>query len=133
MTYKEILLKRRLIADLRKINMPIDEVEIEIRPFSSTYFGRYFPVYDESKCKPRIFLYPYKDKIGNMYSYEEIRATLIHEMVHHIQYINPSFVRLKGVMHDTNFWKLYNRYIEKIGGEVSDNTEKRTFLEESIV
>ena len=132
----EDILKHRLIEDLRSINLPVDEVDISIRPFSSTYYGRYFPVYDERRCRPKIYLYPYKNKKGDMYSYVEILKILIHEMVHHLQHTNPSFVRLKGVMHDTNFWKLYNRYLEKIGGvdvEWESNIQERENCKEAIV
>ena len=118
-------LDAQLTRDLKLLNIPIDEVDLFIRPFSVTYFGRYFPSADDS-VRPRVFLYPYSDKEGNMYPYRDILLTLIHEMVHHIQHTNCSFVRLKGVMHDTNFWKLYNRYVSKaekyklIGGETCE-------------
>lgn len=109
----------RLTKDLSSIHLPIDEVDVFIRPYSKTYFGRYYPSANET-TRPRIYLYPYKNKCGSMYSYDVILQTIIHELVHHIQYTNSSFVRVKGVMHDTNFWKLYNRYLnkaeQKIGG-----------------
>lgn len=47
-------------------------------------------------------------------------------MCHHLQYTSGSFVRNKGVMHNANFWKLYNHYIDRaerlnlIGGVVRD-------------
>lgn len=109
----------RLTRDLADIHLPIDEVDVIIRPYSKTYYGRYYPSVNDS-VRPRIYLYPFKNKCGALYSYSLIMQTLIHEMVHHIQYTNDSFVRVKGVMHDVNFWKLYNRYVkkaeQKIGG-----------------
>ena len=106
-------LKTRLLFDLSQINMPIDEVDVFLRPFSKTYYGRYFPVYDEEDTRPKIYIYPYANTKGDLLDYADILDTAIHEMVHHIQYTSGSFVRNKGVMHNTNFWKLYNHYIAR--------------------
>lgn len=116
-------LKTRLLSDLSHINMPVDEVSLVIRPYSKTYYGRYFPVYDDKRVKPKIYLYPYENTEEDLLSYDIILQTAIHEFCHHIQYASGSFVRNKGVMHDTQFWKLYNHYEERakryqlIGGE----------------
>ena len=117
-------LKTRLLSDLSQINLPVCEVNLFIRPFSKTYYGRYFPVYDDKIIKPKIYLYPYDNKDGDLMRYDDILQTAIHEFCHHVQYTSGSFVRNKGVMHDTQFWKLYNHYIERakkyqlIGGEL---------------
>lgn len=113
-------LLNRLTKDLESIQLPVNEVDLHIRPFSSTYYGRYYPSVDDS-VRPRIFIYPYRNKQGGMYPYSQVLNTAIHEMVHHLQHSDSSFVRVKGVMHDPTFWKLYSRYIskaEKIGGEL---------------
>lgn len=103
----------RLVSDLRSLKLPIDEVELFIRPFSKTFYGRYFPSY-ETQEKPRIFIYPFTSETNKeCYCYSHLLSTAIHEMVHHIQYTNSSFVRYKGVMHDTQFWQLYNHYINR--------------------
>lgn len=121
MTQEE--LKEQLLTDLSKISLPIDEVDLYIRPFSKTYYGRYFPVYDEKRLRPKIYIYPYENTKGDLMSYDYIVETAIHELCHHIQYTSGSFVRNKGVMHNTQFWKLYNHYIDRakryrlIGGE----------------
>lgn len=121
-------LKARLLSDLSLLNLPVDEVDLSIRPFSKTYYGRYFPVYDDKQIRPKIYIYPYENTKEDLMSYDQILGTSIHEFCHHIQYASGSFVRNKGVMHDTQFWKLYNHYIERakkyqlIGGEV--NSEK---------
>ena len=119
-------LKTRLLSDLSQINMPVCEVDLFIRPYSKTYNGRYFPVYDEKKAKPKIYVYPYSNEENNSFvEYDIILETAIHELCHHIQYTSGSFVRNKGVMHDTQFWKLFNRYTEKakkyqlLGGETT--------------
>lgn len=103
----------QLLYDLERINLPIDEVDIYFRPFSKTYYGRYFPVHSNKKHKPKIYIYPFADKEGNFLDYEQVFSTAVHELCHHIQYSNACFVRNKGVMHDTQFWKLYNHYVER--------------------
>lgn len=119
----------RLTADLMKLKIPIEEVDLYIRPYSKTYYGRYFPSEDENVKKPRVFIYPYENKCGKLYKYELILVNLIHEMAHHIQYTSSSFTRLKGVMHDPNFWKLNNRYLRRavdfnmIGGEYLEKSK----------
>ena len=119
-------LKTRLLSDLSQINLPVNEVDLFIRPFSKTYYGRQFPVYNEKQTRPKIYVYPYETKEEDLMSYDLILETSIHEFCHHIQYTSGSFVRNKGVMHDTQFWKLYNHYIERakkyqlIGGELNE-------------
>lgn len=116
-------LETRLLFDLSQINLPVYEVDLSLRPFSKTYYGRYFPVYDEKKVRPKIYIYPYENTNGDFMKYDTILETSIHEFCHHIQYTSGSFVRNKGIMHDTQFWKLYNHYVERakkfnlLGGE----------------
>lgn len=118
-------LKTRLLSDLSQLNLPVYEVDVSLRPYSKTYYGRYFPVHDDKKERPRIYLYPYADENNQDFmEYPVILETAIHEFCHHIQYSSGSFVRNKGVMHNTHFWKLYNHYMgraekfQMIGGEV---------------
>ena len=103
-----------LCLDLQKIGLfpinPIEgkpEVSLILRPYSKTYYGRYFP--DSS----RIFIYPYNDEDGNFMSFTSILCTTIHEMVHHIQHQDPNFKRQKGIMHDPKFWELYNHFLDR--------------------
>lgn len=113
-------LRHRLLTDLRDLSLPVDEVEIYIRPYSKTYYGRYFPTYKGDEVPPKIYLYPYEEN-GEFMPYEKILETVVHEFCHHIQYVS-GHERVKGVMHDTQFWQLYNRYMKKareiIGGDV---------------
>lgn len=116
----------RLLSDLQQINLPTDEVDIHLRPFSKTYYGRYFPVHNDKEQKPKIYLYPYEDTEGNLMSYDQIFTTAVHEFCHHIQYSNNCFIRNKGVMHDPQFWLLHNHYLDRavkfnlIGGVESE-------------
>lgn len=118
-------LKTRLLSDLVHLNLPVDEVDLFIRPFSKTFYGRYFPVHDEKQTRPKIYIYPYENTEEDLMSYDKIMETAIHEFCHHIQYTSGSFVRSKGVMHDPQFWKLFNHYVERakkyqlIGGETN--------------
>lgn len=116
-------LKHKLISDGSELKLPIEEIELEIRPYSKTYYGRYYPTVCEDLQLPKVVLYQYETKeCDTEIDYEILISTFIHEMVHHIQYMNPFHQRKKGIMHDENFWKLYNRYIEKyqvmIGEEI---------------
>ena len=106
-------LKVKLLSDLSNLNLPIDEVDLFIRPFSKTFYGRYFPVYNDKETKPKIYVYPYSNYVGDLIPYAKILGTAIHELCHHIQYTSGSFVRNKGVMHNTQFWKLYNHYMSR--------------------
>lgn len=107
-----IELKHRLYNDLKLIGLPVHEVSLGIRPFSKTYYGNYYPVYGEEGKMPRVYVYPWKDKQRKeSYAYSFILDTAIHEMVHHLQHTDPNWVRYEGVMHDEQFWKLYNYYI----------------------
>lgn len=103
-------LKNRLTADLSSLGLPVGEVNLVIRPYSSTYYGNYFPKYDK-EGKPRIYIYPFRDRGGRMYEYSFVVDTFIHEMCHHLQHTDPRWIRVEGVMHDPEFWRLYNKYI----------------------
>lgn len=112
-------LRHRLLTDLRSLSLPVDEVEIFIRPYSKTYYGRYFPTYNGDEVPPKIYIYPFEEN-GEFMPYNKILETVVHEFCHHIQY-SQGHERVKGVMHDTQFWQLYNYYMsraKKLGGEV---------------
>ena len=105
-------LKKKIISDLRKLELPIDEVDLSLRPFSKTYYGKYYPVNDKS-VRPRLWIYPYVTKENDFLPYSRILDTGIHEMCHHIQHTDPNFERAYGVMHNEDFWKLFQSYHEK--------------------
>ena len=117
-------LYHRLITDLDCLGLPVDEVQIEIRPYSKSYFGRYFIPYGNKIA--RIFIYPYTTPdMKLMYPYSVVLYYTIHEMVHHLQHTNPNFRRLKGVMHNPEFYKLFFLYIER--------SKRLELLKESVV
>lgn len=105
------LISIKLKNDLKSIGLPVDEVSIEFATkYCKTYYALYYPKSD--KCPiPRIRIYPYRRKgCGLIYPYMELLDTAIHEMCHHLQFREPNYVRFKGVVHDPNFWELYNKY-----------------------
>ena len=111
--FKEVIplseeeLYHKLLCAMKQLKLPVDEVSIKIRPYSKTYYGRYFP---ERHC---IFIYPYEDTKGNFMCFTKILSTAVHEMAHHIQHQDPNFKRQKGVMHSPKFWELYNHFIDR--------------------
>lgn len=109
---RERLLRASLKKDLHDIGLPVEEVKLSLRPFSKTYYGRYFPSIDKD-IKPTVYIYPYCNDKGVMYGYDTVLYHSIHEMCHHLESSMPFWKRYKGVMHDPLFWKLFYHYIEK--------------------
>lgn len=101
MTEEEI--RNSLLRDLIALNIDVKGFEIVLKPYSKSYYGRYMPKYK------RVIVYLYEDiELQKQYSYEEIFSTVLHEVVHHIQWSKPDFERVKGVMHNADFYNIYN-------------------------
>ena len=85
----------------------VSDFHLELKPvYSKTYWGRYFPK------KSLIRLYALKE-CGEQYPDEDLIREGLHELTHHIQYHHvPFWTRKKGVMHDYDFWELYNRMLK---------------------
>lgn len=96
-------LELKLRNDLSKIGLDVD-FNLSIRPYSSSYFGRY------DINTSTIILYVQKTPRGEMYPYEELLLTTIHEAIHCLQWHSPDYKRVKGVMHDLEFHRLYALY-----------------------
>ena len=109
---REVLLSR-LQKDLRSIGLPVDDLDIKLATrYSKTYYGLYYPKTD--KYDAFIRLYPYRIVNSDfMYPYTELLDTAIHEMCHHMQYTDPNFTRVKGVVHNADFWEMYHKYINR--------------------
>lgn len=100
-------LYHRLLKDMYAIGIPTD-FTLELKGFSKTYFGRYDPNLD------KVTVYVCENKsCTKRYKYEDILLTCIHEAVHAIQWHDQSFVRRRGVMHNADFYRLYNMYADK--------------------
>ena len=63
-------LQHRLFTDLQKLRLPVDEFAIVIRPYSKTFYGRYFPEYNGKIAEVRV--YPYKFKKPNLEFYKRV-------------------------------------------------------------
>ena len=100
-------LHHRLLKDMKAVGLPTD-FAFELKPYSKTYYGRYDP------NSNKVTVYIYEDKsCTKMLSYEDILLTSIHEAVHSMQWNDNSFVRRKGVMHNAEFFRLYNSFSDK--------------------
>lgn len=107
-------LKQKLINDLSRLFLPVNEFDLEIRPFSSSFYGKYTPKnFNNKRKKATIWIYPYSNKSGDMYSYCKILKTAIHEVCHHLQYTDPDYTRRKGIMHNSEFYYLMDKYVKR--------------------
>ena len=93
-----------IYEELKGIGLPTD-VDIKLRGYSKSYFGTYDP------NTKRIIVY-ILDEEGNVYPKEEYMDTIIHEMIHHYQWQHTDYQRVKGVMHNPQFYKLFNKYMK---------------------
>lgn len=98
-------LYNKLLTDLKLLGFDTTGFELKLRPYSKSYYGRYHIQ------KKIIIVYIYSDKnMVHMIPYSQLFKTLIHEAIHHVQWSNSEYVRVKGVMHNEEFYKLYNQY-----------------------
>lgn len=109
--------KRELLYDLKRIGAFTD-FNLCLGSYSKSYLGTY------DHKKRRVTIYVYSDE-GQKFPYpmEQLFQTLIHESVHAEQWHDPNFVRLKGVMHNKEFWEKYNYYRKRAInlGIITDN------------
>lgn len=97
-------LAEKIKHDLIKVGLT-EHFNLVIRDYSKSYFGRYDPNTNT------VILYVYKSPDKScMFSYEELLNTAIHEVIHCKQWNDPKFKRLRGVMHDPEFKRLYCIY-----------------------
>ena len=109
MTEQELLYN--LKRDLQFLALDLNYVDIIIaKKYVKTYYGLYYP--KTNKRGAFIRIYPYMSTSNDcMYSYTHLLDTTIHEMCHHLQYSDDNYIRVIGVVHDSEFWELYNKYI----------------------
>ena len=109
MTEQELLYN--LKRDLEFLGLPLNDVDIIIaNKYVKTYYGLYYPKTNKRGAFIRIYPYMYPSN-DCMYSYTHLLDTTIHEMCHHLQYSDDNYIRVIGVVHDSEFWELYNKYI----------------------
>lgn len=99
------MLKNKLISDLLKLGLPTD-FKLQLKGYSKAYNGRYDP------NTHTIILYTLNED-GSQIDYETLIKTVIHEDIHHYQWVHDKkFKRLKGVMHDPQFKALESLYLD---------------------
>lgn len=99
-------LKKALMKDLHRIGINTKGLNLVLRPFSKRMYGRYNVKSD------KIFIYIYADKEQErMYPYEVLLGVALHESVHREQWLNPFYIRQRGVMHDAEFYSLFRHYM----------------------
>lgn len=100
-------LRRSILTDLSAIGC-FSNFDLCIKDYSKTFYGCYRPNTN------RVFLYYYDDPDKTIpYSYDHLLDKAIHEAVHAQQWNDPNFVRVRGVMHDEEFYALYNLYTKR--------------------
>lgn len=98
-----------LLRDIKKIGVDPSGFNLKLKPYSKTLYGRFNPNTFE------IIVYVYRDKDRKtMYTYKELLLTLVHESIHYIQWSDKNFVRVKGVSHNSEFYRLLNIYSDRV-------------------
>ena len=93
-----------LLKDIKALEIRLDFC-LELKSFSKSYRGRYFI------RTQKVVLYVFEDKSCiTLRPYKEILKSCIHEVVHHLQYTDRCYKRIKGIMHNEAFWGLYEHY-----------------------
>lgn len=98
-------LENTLKRELKTIGLT-EDFNLCIRGYSKSFYGRYDPNTNT------IVIYVLKNQRGEMFSFDELMYTLIHEAIHCKQWHSPHFVRYKGVMHDSDFKFQYKKYTD---------------------
>ena len=127
-------LSLRLHYDLSVIGLDPSELDYQLffRDYSKTYYGRYVRKNYYGEIVPIVIVYLFRNKEKTaLYDYEDIISTTIHEICHHLQYSDETFIRKKGVMHNKQFWELYHKYMN-LYFEKCDSVKKGARYNESI-
>ena len=119
-------LKCLLLDYLQKIGIQT-EFNLELKEYSKSFYGRYNP------NNNTVILYVFQDNsLNTSYRVWDLLKTLIHEVCHCEQWNDPKFVRHRGVMHNTDFWRRYNKYVS-IARELLTTKEKGVqYINETI-
>ena len=95
-------LLNKIISDLKLMGLNL-RLPIILRPYSKTMWGYY------DADKDWIVLYAYSNKSRTRFvHYNILFRTILHEYVHVLQRKSSVWKRYNGVMHDAEFWKIYN-------------------------
>lgn len=113
-------LEKQLREDLSKIGLNV-EFNLLLKPYSKTYFGRY------DVKSSTIILYVNETPKGKRYPYLDLLLTVVHEAIHCLQWHDPKFKRVRGVMHDVEFKKLYEKYSSRAKARVLFKEARRSY------
>lgn len=109
--FTSLAYQRRIARDLGRLGV-FPRSELVFKDYSKTMWGNYDPNTD------RIVVYLYQNKDCTVpISYERILRTVVHEYVHSIEWKSSKWKRVKGVMHDAIFWRIYNSIISSLESE----------------
>lgn len=96
-----------ILEDLNRVGLKTD-FRLEIRGYSKRYEGRYDPNTET------VVIYANNER-NELIDYEHILDIAIHEATHHFQWKHdPNFIRVKGVMHNQEFYELYEMYHNRL-------------------
>lgn len=110
--------QHKLYKDLSKIGIYLNS-NLKIKNYSKTQWGNYNPNTDT------ITIYVFAEKeCMTLIEYGELFKTLLHEYVHSLEWGSSNWLRLKGVMHDPLFHRMYN-YLENISVKAGIINENR--------
>ena len=104
--------KGRFNKDLSAMGISMS-TGLALKSYSKSQWGNYNPNNDTIT----IYIFAEKECI-TLINYEELFKTLLHEYVHSVEWNAKNWTRLKGVMHDPLFFRIYNHLIdvaEKVG------------------
>lgn len=113
---ERVSLSKKLYKDLELLGLTPRKLnyDLEFKNYSKRYYGRYIRKKVDGEVVARILVYIFRNKYCvTFYDYKDIISTTIHEICHHLQYEDENWHRKRGVMHDKEFWDLYNHYMNK--------------------
>lgn len=104
-------LEETLVGVLKYVGIDTSIMHFRVKRYSKKYAGVYHP----NTTNTFVYLIKDIDENGNVIPFTmlELVYTSIHEACHAIQWHDENYKRIKGVMHDEQFYKLYNMYVSR--------------------
>lgn len=97
---------------LKKIYRDLDSIGINMRLplILRSYSKRRWGYYDI--LKDEIVIYVFSDPTcSRLTHYNILFRIILHEYVHALQHKSSNWRRYKGIMHDVEFWQIYNNLV----------------------
>ena len=99
------VLKRKGLLKTKEVESVVEE-----KPRKSTKGNKLPPDEYRDEIPPKEIVL---DDNGKLYPLWDIMKAFIHELIHCRQWHDPDFKRLRGIMHNPEFYKLYSDYISR--------------------